>query len=137
MNVLVDTSVWSLAFRRPSAKLNPQQRRTCKLLEEVVSDGRAELLGMVRQELLSGIRESAQFERLRRALLAFPDVSLAVEDYEEAARMSNLCRANGIAGSGVDYLICAVAIRRGWFIFTFDHDFERYAAYLPLKLLNA
>lgn len=137
MNVLVDTSVWSLAFRRHTNNLSPQQRHICKLLEEIISEGRAELLGMVRQELLSGIRKTTQFARLSRALRAFPDVALTVEDYEEAARMSNLCRAKGVAGSGVDYLICATAVRRNWCIFALDHDFEHYSAHLPIKLFSA
>jgi hypothetical protein len=48
--------------------------------------------------------------------------------------MHNLCRTRGIAGSAVDFLICAAAQRRGWEIFTTDRDFERYARVLGLKL---
>ncbi len=136
MNVLVDTSVWSLVYRRSAITHSPQQRRICRLLEEIISESRAEMLGMVRQELLSGIREPAQFDRLRRILRAFPDVLLTTEDHEEAARMSNLCRSKGIAESQVDYLICATAARRDWPIFTLDKDFEQYSKHLPVKLLE-
>jgi hypothetical protein len=84
--------------------------------------------------MLSGLREPSQFERLRKLLQAFPSVRLETEDYEEAARVSNICRAKGITGSMVDYLICATATRREWSIFTLDHDFDGYAKYLSIKL---
>jgi predicted nucleic acid-binding protein len=134
LNVLVDTAVWSVALRRDDRNLNPQQHRVLTSLQELILKNQAELLAPVRQELLSGIREPLQFERVRRALRAYPDIPLATEDFEEAARMSNVCRAKGIAGSGVDHLICATAARREWSIFTLDQDFAQYARVLPIKL---
>jgi predicted nucleic acid-binding protein len=102
-------------------------------LRELIQDGRARLIGPIRQELLSGIRETAQFERLRDQLRAFPDEALSMQDYEQAAHWSNECRRRGIAGSGVDFLICAVAVERGWQVFTTDSDFGGYAKILPLQ----
>jgi hypothetical protein len=134
MTVLVDTSVWSLALRRQARQLTVQQKHLCDELAELIREARARLIGPVRQELLSGIRSEAQYERLRRALRAFEDPALAVEDYEEAARVTNLCRARGVAGSPTDFLICAVALQRQWPIFTTDDDFRRYARLLPLQL---
>lgn len=136
MNILVDTSVWSLAYRRAATDLNKQQRILLDSLGEMASDGRAQLLGVVRQETLSGLRETAQFERLRKLLQAFPDAPLETEDYEDAARISNICRAKGITGSMVDYLICATATRRGWSILTLDQDFDHYAKHIAIKLFK-
>ena len=112
MTVLVDTSVWSLALRRQSKDFNPDQKQIAQELAELIHETRAQLIGPVRQELLSGIREQAQYDRLRHDLRAFDHVPLQVEDHEEAARASNLCRAKGVLGSPVDFLICAVALRR-------------------------
>jgi predicted nucleic acid-binding protein len=137
MRVLVDTPVWSLALRRKTADLAPSERRVVQLLHQIVEDGRAQLLGSVRQELLSGLREDAQFRRLRDYLRAFSDTDLATEDYEEAARASNECRKAGIASTPVDMLICAVGLHHGWQIFSTDRDFPRYAAVLPIQLLSA
>lgn len=134
MIVLVDTPIWSLALRRQTHHLNPGQQRLKHLLRELIEEGRAELIGPVRQELLSGLREEAQFRRLRDQLRAFPDVPLELEDYEEAAIMSNRCRASGIAASSVDMLICAIAVRRGWSVFTIDRDFRRYEELLGTRL---
>jgi len=99
---------------------------------ELVRQGRAELIGPVRQEVLSGIRHQPQFQRLKTHLRAFLDLPLETDDFELAAEHFNTCRGRGIQGSNTDFLICAVALRRGLTIFTTDKDFEQYARYLPL-----
>jgi predicted nucleic acid-binding protein len=134
MNLLVDTPVWSLALRRKHADLSPREDRVTQALAEVIRDGRAQLVGVVRQELLSGIREEERFRKLRDYLRAFDDPPLETGDHEQAAQMHNRCRARGIAGSAIDFLICAMASRRNWQIFTTDHDFERYGRVLGLKM---
>jgi predicted nucleic acid-binding protein len=137
MLVLVDTPIWSLALRRKGADLNPREQRLTDALRELIQDGRAQLVGPVRQELLSGIREESGVKKLCDQLRAFEQVPLDAADYEEAAHLNNQCRARGIAGSAIDLLICATALRRNWQIFTADRDFSRYAMVLPLKLYNA
>ena len=134
MMVLVDTSVWSLALRRKQSDLSPREQALKSALQELVVDGRAKIVGPVRQELLSGIRAEETFRRVRDALRAFDEPHLRVQDYEEAARMSNICRARGIAGSAIDFLICAIAHLRNWEVFTTDRDFARYSKLLPLRL---
>ncbi len=135
MMVVVDTPVWSLALRRKASDLIASERQLVQMLQQLVDEGRVQLLGSVRQELLSGLREQAQFRRLRNYLRDFPDIPLATDDYEEAARASNECRQAGIASSPVDMLICAVALRRGWQIFSTDRDFARYRRALPIQIL--
>jgi hypothetical protein len=136
MLVLVDTPVWSLALRRSAADLNPREVRLIAVLRELIRDGRAQLVGPVRQELLSGIRRETTFRNLRDQLRPFDEPYLEIDDYEEAARIHNQCRSRGIAGSAIDFLLCATASRRDWQIFTTDHDFTRYATVLPLKILQ-
>lgn len=134
MKVLVDTSIWSLALRRKDRDLNQQERLLVWELTELVQEGRAGMIGLIRQELLSGIKTPAQFEKLRTALRAFPDEPLGTEDHEAAAKAGNACRAKGIAAHVVDILICTVAQRRGMTVFTTDPDFQNYERELPLKL---
>jgi predicted nucleic acid-binding protein len=137
MMVVVDTPVWSIALRRRPENLSEPEQRLVQALAELIREGRAEILGPIRQELLSGIREQAQFRRLRDYLRAFPEHPLEMADYEESAHMNNRCRAKGISGSAVDFLICAAAHRRNWVIFTTDRDFSKYASVLPLRLHRA
>jgi predicted nucleic acid-binding protein len=134
MLVLVDTPIWSLALRRVSTNLNQSELRLTAALQELIRDGRAQLLGPVRQELLSGISQEASFRKLRDHLRAFDEPRVEVADYEEAAHIHKQCRSRGIAGSAIDFLICAAASRRDWQVFTTDQDFTRYASVIPLKL---
>jgi predicted nucleic acid-binding protein len=137
MTVLVDTPVWSLALRRRQADLNAREQGLTRALAELVREGRAQIMGVIRQELLSGIREPEHFHKLRDYLRAFEEPGIEVLDYEEAAQMHNRCRSRGIAGSAIDFLICAVAKRRDWHIFTTDQDFKRYGGLLDLRLYEA
>jgi hypothetical protein len=100
----------------------------------LIASYRVALIGPVRQEVLSGIRDQAQFEQLRAHLAAFPDVPLLEDDYERAAALFNVCRAAGVQGSNTDFLICAVAANRGWTVFTTDQDFSRIADHVPVSL---
>jgi predicted nucleic acid-binding protein len=134
VNVLVDTSVWSLALRRKPEDLNRVEQTLVSELTEIIHEGRARILGPVRQELLTGMRDPSQFERLRTTLRAFPDEPLSTEDYELAAKASNLCRSKGLVVSTVDALICATTASRSWSVMTIDPDFARYATLLPIQL---
>jgi predicted nucleic acid-binding protein len=130
MRVLVDTSVWSLALRRNVPAEGPEQTELIELIKEV----RVQMIGPVRQELLSGIRSQAQFRKLRDHLRAFPDLELTPRDYETAAEFFNLCRGKGIQGSNTNFLICAVAARQKIPIFTTDGDFTLFQPHLPIAL---
>lgn len=128
MKVLVDTSVWSLALRRTTFA-NPEGSE----LESLVRDGQVAIIGPIRQEILSGVKITKQFNNLRDSLRNFPDTELKREDFEEAAGFFNACRGRGIQGSNTDFLICAVAVRLEMSIFTTDNDFLQYAKVLPIE----
>ena len=134
MNVLVDTSVWSLGLRRKRKDLNAAENPLVDELFELIREGRARIIGLVRQELLSGIRTTAQFEKLRTTLRPFSDEPVETADYEAAAKASNECRAKGKVGSIVDMLVCTIALKQNLAIFTTDADFEHYALVLPIRL---
>jgi hypothetical protein len=133
LNALVDTSVWSLALRRRAEDLSQTEGLLVAELSELIREGRACMLGLIRQEVLSGIKSTEQYEKLRSTLRAFPDETLGTTDYEAAAKASNACRSKGVAVSVVDALICAVALARDWSIFTTDPDFRKYRTILPIK----
>lgn len=134
MNVLVDTNVWTLAVRRRRGGLTAEEKAIVLELTELIRDDRILMIGPVRQELLSGIRTTAEFQRLQTRLSDFLDEPLETADFEEAAGCYNRCRTGGVAGSLNDFLICAVAIRRGASIFTSDVDFELYSQHIPINI---
>jgi predicted nucleic acid-binding protein len=130
VNVLVDTSVWSLALRRPVAHGSSE---TAELVE-LIREGRVAMIGAIRQEILSGIRATEQYRTLRDRLRAFSDEALDEGDYEAAATCFNRCRAKGLQGSNTDFLICAVSMRRRLAILTIDNDFAGFARVLGFEL---
>jgi len=136
MNVLVDTSVWSLAFRRKREKLNSREETVLNRFRDLIEEVRVVIIGPIRQELLSGISSESQFELLRERLRAFEDMPLTTADYEVAAGFFNTCKKQGIQGSTIDFLICSAAYNNRLALFTRDKDFARYAPHTGIHLLQ-
>ncbi len=132
MKILIDTCVWSLALRRNELQGNEYVSELKELIKEI----RVQLVGSIRQELLSGIKSKKQFDLLKNHLEAYNDLELEREDYELAAEYFNTARKKGIQGSNTDFLICAVSTRHNMPILTTDKDFSNFQAVLPIKLHN-
>jgi predicted nucleic acid-binding protein len=130
MKVVVDTTVWSLFLRRAPREATVEVER----LRRYIQESRALMPGIVRQELLSGIKKRAQFDTLDQLLEGFPDLLATSKDHRTAALFFNECRRNGIQGSPVDFLICAIAHRLDAPILTTDQDFVLYTEFVPIKL---
>jgi predicted nucleic acid-binding protein len=132
MNVLIDTSVWSVALRHSVSVEGAEEIK--EELYTLIEDSRVAIIGPVRQEVLSGIKSNHQFNQLRKRLETFRDITLQTDDYILAAKFFNHCRAKGIQGSHVDFLICAVSSARKLPLFTADKDFEQYSNFLDFSL---
>jgi predicted nucleic acid-binding protein len=130
MPVLVDTCVWSEALRKPLG--NPE---TIGKLTRLIQNGEAVLIGPIRQELLSGIKNKSHFDTLSQALRFFDDVPITRQHYEYAAELFNLCRENGVSGTAIDLLICAVSKQERCPIFTTDRDFESFSRVIGLEII--
>ena len=129
MKLLVDTSVWSFALRRKDpATLSTEEKRLKRKLLEAIEDGRIAILGLIRQELLSGIKEKAQFDKVKAALDPYVDEPINTADHEYAACLYNESRIQGVQAGTVDILICALAVRRGWEVLSSDDGLNRCLA---------
>ena len=111
----------------------PLRLEVVQEVERLVRQGRVQMLGVIRQELLSGIRTGERFAALRDELAQFPDLPMTSEDHVEAARAFNRCRSRGVQGNVVDMLVCATAMRRDLSIYTLDRDFDLYEKILRFK----
>ena len=128
--VIIDTCMWSLAFRANK----PREVKVAQEIGSLIDENRAKMIGLIRQELLSGYSDPQAYADLRDKLSYFPNEPVIDADYEVAAEYSNLCRRSGIQGSHTDFLICAVSIRLKMKIYTNDKDFRHYPKCLPLEL---
>jgi hypothetical protein len=124
--------MWSLALRGKK----PKEIEVAQQLTQLIDENRAKIIGPIRQEVLSGYSDHAQFEKLRSKLQYFPNEKIADSDYEMAAEYSNFCRAKGIQGSHIDFLICAVSVSLSMDIYTNDKDFLHYKKHLPISLFE-
>ncbi len=132
--IVVDTSVLSLAFRRPTSRdLHPAALELKRL---VVADEAVALPGVVLQEILSGISEKA-FTDLLGNLEGFPLLLAKAADHVLAGRIRNRCVAAGIAASAVDALIAAQTISAPGRLFTLDEDFALIALACNLELYRS
>ncbi|MGP8252784.1 MAG: PIN domain-containing protein [Terracidiphilus sp.] len=132
--LIVDTCVWSLWLRRRNPSLlNANEQQILAKLREAVENRRATILGPIRQEVLSGIRDAAQFAKTASLLDPFLDEPIDSSDYIEAAKLFNLCRDHGIQCGPVDILICTVAARNHYGILTYDQGLERCIGVLRSK----
>jgi len=130
MKIIVDTCIWSIALRRNNVIQNSYIDELRNLIEEI----RVQLIGPIRQELLSGIKSKKQFNTLKLHLESFADVELEANDYELAAEYFNAARKKGIQGSNTDFLICAISSRRKMPILTTDKDFTNFQSVFPVNL---
>src|SRR3990172_5815369 len=115
MNVFVDTSVWSLAFRRDA---RPGSE-----------------VGLILQELLQGFHGPKAKGRIIRSFSLLPVISPEIDDHIDAAGLRNTCRRKGIQVGTIDALIAQLCIRHGLQLLTPDEDFQHMAKHTPLSVL--
>jgi len=128
--IACDTSALSQFLRR-----SPDTQNDVALqVEKLIDSNELALFGIVRQELLSGVKLPAHFERIDLTTRALPLFFADDEDHTTAARFFNTCRSKGIQGSPIDFLICAMAVKRKFRIYTTDPDFELYEPIIPIEL---
>ncbi len=128
--IACDTSALSQFLRRSPDSLND----VAHTVERLIDSNEMALFGIVRQELLSGIKLPAHFERINLTTQALPLFFAEDQDHTKAAQFFNVCRSNGIQGSPIDFLICAMAVRRKFLIYTTDPDFAMYEPFIPIEL---
>jgi len=131
LSLFVDTSVWSLAFRRDTPAPTPEVHQLVRAIE---AGEPLFTTGLVLQELLQGFSGP----RFRRQIIdrfsALPLLTPERRDHIEAAELRNACRRGGVQIGTIDALLAQLCLRRDFTMLTADNDFRRIAAHCPLKL---
>jgi predicted nucleic acid-binding protein len=133
--ILLDTSVLSAALRR--RRRGPAEESVAERIAALLA-GQEEvaLPGVVFQEILSGIGDRAQKEKLLARLRQSFPIELATEgDHIMAADLATQAAKGGVSLSTPDALVAAQAINRRARLFTTDDDFEPITRLSGLKLL--
>jgi predicted nucleic acid-binding protein len=131
VTLFVDTSVWSLAFRRNGAEKPPE----VSALSRALTAGEAVVTtGLVLQELLQGFRGPRARDRLVARLSMLPFLIPTRDDHIEAADIRNLCRRRGVQVGTIDALLAELCIRHELTMLATDQDFSLIAGLYPLDL---
>ncbi len=131
MTLLVDTSVWSLAFRRDRDSDAPE----VKALRDALQVGEIVVTtGLVLQELLQGFVGPRARRDLIERFAALPLLSPDRQDHIDAADLRNRCRRSGVQIGTIDALLAQLCLRHELTLLTTDKDFSAAAAHCPLRL---
>ena len=130
---LIDTSVWSEALRR---KKNSKSLSTTILSGLILNEYDIILVGMILQEILSGITDKKLFNEISHTLSDFPFIEATKKNYIYAAELRNLLKTKGITAGSFDFLIASIAIQNNLTLVTLDKDFKHIAKHTDLKLLD-
>lgn len=131
MTLFIDTSVWSLAFRRDQASGAPEVdalRRALGGGETIVTTG------LILQELLQGFAGPRARKDIIDRFAALPLLSPDREDHIAAAELRNRCRRAGVQTGTIDALLAQLCIRHQLTMLTTDKDFGRVAAHSSLRV---
>jgi predicted nucleic acid-binding protein len=131
MALLVDTSVWSLAFRRDSPPNVPE----VAVLRRALTEGGAVIAtGMILLELLRGFVPDRAQDTIRRAFEVIELVEPRRADYIAAADLGNVCRRAGVQLGSVNALIAQLAIVGGHLLLSTDRDFVLASEHVDLRI---
>jgi predicted nucleic acid-binding protein len=131
MALLVDTSVWSLAYRRD----RPAHAGEVDALRAALSSGdRVVTTGIILLELLRGFIPDRAQRIIREDFSSLDIVEPRWSDYESAAVLSNTCRRRGVQLASIDALIAQLAIAHDLTLLTTDEDFVDAARHIPLRV---
>jgi len=131
LSLFVDTSVWSLAFRRDV----PPGSAEVRVLTHALRSGETVVItGLVLQELLQGFSGPKQRKAILDRFAAQPLLMPDREDHIEAAELRNRCRRRGIQIGTIDALLAQLCIRHDLTMLTTDDDFQRLSQLSTLKL---
>ena len=133
INCLLDTSVWSEALRRKNNSLKSENTYLYHLIQ---NEENIFITGVIIQELLSGIKNEKTFLELKEILLNFEIIEPEMEDYIFAANLQNNMSAKGIQATTVDLLLVSIALRRNYYLLSYDKDFTFISKHTELKLLS-
>ena len=131
MSLFVDTSVWSLAFRRDLPGDAPEP---CRLREALASGEAVYTTGIVLQELLQGFRGSTARDAILERFAALPMIVPDRDDHVAAADVRNVCRRHGVQLGTIDALLVRLCLHHDLELLTTDGDFLHAARHTPLRV---
>ena len=134
MTLFVDTSVWSLAFRRDAEGQPFPPAEVAALRQSLEGAELVVTTGIVLQELLQGFAGPRARTQIIDRFSALPLLMPNRQDHIEAAELRNRCRRAGVQVGTIDALLAQLCIHHELTLLTTDRDFAHMAAQCPLRV---
>jgi hypothetical protein len=134
VTLFVDTSVWSLAFRRDAAGQSSPPAEVAALRQSLEGAELVVTTGIVLQELLQGFSGPRARNGIIERFTALPLVVPDGQDHIEAAKLGNRCRRAGLQLGTIDALLAQLCIHHDLTMLSTDHDIVHMAAHCPLRV---
>jgi len=131
VTIFVDTSVWSLAFRRDAPASTAEVTALTSALE---AGSPVVTTGLVLQELLQGFAGPKARRQIVERFGALPLVVPDRLDHIEAADLRTACRRQGVQVGTIDALLAQLCVRHRLTMLTTDRDFAAMARVRPFAL---
>lgn len=116
--IIVDTSVWIEFFRHADAPVTLH-------LHALLRSRRVIMVGIVLAEVLQGIKDPSEANLIRENMEKLPYLEMTRELWEMAGELSGALRRQGITIPLSDLTIAAIAINKGYEVFTLDPHFQK------------
>ena len=132
MNILVDTSVWSLALRRDHP---PDCKAIFRLKAALKDEENVFTTGLILQELLQGFKGPKARGKIIEDFAPLPLIIPERRDHIDAAGLKVKLRQKGIQAGTIDVLLVQLCLRHGLSLLSMDRDFVHIAKHVPLALI--
>ena len=127
----MDTSVWSLAFRRDAPAGADEVQELLRALEAGES---IVTTGLILQELLQGFSGPKARQQIIDRFAALPLLAPDRRDHIDAAELRNRCRRAGVQIGTIDALFAQLCVRHDLMMLTADKDFGNIASRSGLRI---
>jgi len=134
VTLFVDTSVWSLAFRRDAKSSSAASAEVLALRQALEGDDTIVTTGVILQELLQGFSGPRARKDIIDRFSALPLLVPDRQNHIDAAELRNRCRRSGVQIGTIDALLAQLCIHHSLTLLTTDKDFVHVASLCPLRL---
>ncbi|MCL4557264.1 MAG: PIN domain nuclease [Deltaproteobacteria bacterium] len=128
--ILVDSSVWIYYYRPGGAD------RIKDLIIDAITGDEIAVNGIIKVEILNGITEEKDFEKVKSDFDAFVTIALDDPVFMTAGELGSSLRKKGFSIPATDLIIAASALKSGCSLFHIDSHFDTIARYAPLNARN-
>ena len=128
--ILVDSSIWIYYYRPKVAE------KIKNLIIDAIAGDEVAVNGIVKVEILNGIIEAKDFEKVKSDFEAFKTITMDDLIFNTAGEIGSSLRKNGFSIPATDLIIAASALKSGCSLFHIDSHFDTIARYTPLNAKN-